>query len=245
MKKIIFLIMTVLVFTSCLTKVNVDNKGDLNLSIKWPESSDSKSASKIIKTGTTDIVITITNSLNQNEFYTKIVKHNSDIDSTHNVEFNDLSIGNWNLEILCKDSSGASISQYKDIIAITSDNSTLVTTNLGAPQKILEPYENIASGGYIYLGVVYPGSTDLEIISASDSAILTIYISKSENFDNIIYSNEYPSQVNKNSTAFWSINYPGNGLENNTKYYWKVMEQGSGGALQINTTSKTFSFTTD
>lgn len=48
MKKIIFLIMTMLVFTSCLTKVNVDNKGDLNLSIKWPESSDSKSASKII-----------------------------------------------------------------------------------------------------------------------------------------------------------------------------------------------------
>ena len=36
MKKIIFLIMTMLVFTSCLTKVNVDNKGDLNLSIKLP-----------------------------------------------------------------------------------------------------------------------------------------------------------------------------------------------------------------
>ena len=55
MKKIIFLMMTMLVFTSCLTKVNVDNKGDLNLSIKWPESSDSKSASKALLPNTDKI----------------------------------------------------------------------------------------------------------------------------------------------------------------------------------------------
>ena len=57
MKKIIFLIMTMLVFTSCLTKVNVDNKGDLNLSIKWPESLDSKNASKVLLSGTDKVEI--------------------------------------------------------------------------------------------------------------------------------------------------------------------------------------------
>lgn len=136
MKKIIFLIMTMLVFTSCLTKVNVDNKGDLNLSIKWPESSDSKSASKALLPNTDKILITIYTEAGGN-----FVEYSQEITgisagNTYSAEFKDLTVGNWWINIECKDATGAFISSYSDSVNITNDAPTYMTHIFGSPNKI-------------------------------------------------------------------------------------------------------------
>ena len=135
MKKIIFLIMTMLVFTSCLTKVNVDNKGSLNLSIKAPESI-TKNLNKTILANTDKILITIYTEAGGN-----FVEYSQEITgisagNTYSAEFKDLTVGNWGVNIECKDVTGTSISSYSDSVNITSNAPAYITHIFGSPNKI-------------------------------------------------------------------------------------------------------------
>lgn len=74
-----------------LTKVNVDNKGDLNLSIKWPESSDSKSISKALLSGTDKVEIYLFHPATHTSINRTLLTHTDG--QIHNEEFKDLPEG--------------------------------------------------------------------------------------------------------------------------------------------------------
>ncbi len=143
MKKIIFLIMTMLVFTSCLTKVNVDNKGDLNLSIKWPESSDSKSVSKALLSGTDKVEIYLFHPAT----HTSINRTLTHADGqTHNEEFKDLPEGVWDINI--NTYTGSTLNaNYFDFITISNDKPTYVTHKFGSPLPVTRVLDGIINFG--------------------------------------------------------------------------------------------------
>lgn len=252
MKKIIFLIMTMLVFTSCLTKVNVDNKGDLNLSIKWPESSDSKSVSKALLSGTDKVEIYL--NYNGDQHMEPIIRIIENVSSgnTYSVEFADLLVGEWTISVNTYSGSTQNGS-YSDTITISNDNPTYVTHKFGSPQKITSLYYDL-SASYINDGAENVTAGVLAVYSTSSSYMnepsydqmnIELVISKYSDFRNNIYEITYPigstqMPVSPGTLVEFFIGDSPYILESNTKYYWKILETNS----IATTESKVFSFTT-
>lgn len=253
MKKIIFLIMTMLVFTSCLTKVNVDNKGDLNLSIKWPESSDSKSASKALLPNTDKILITIYTEAGGN-----FVEYSQEITgisagNTYSAEFKDLTVGNWWINIECKDATGAFISSYSDSVNITNDAPTYMTHIFGSPNKIysVSSSSSIPDGG---VGTI-SGQTSLAVdVSQTDNTnstayaldTATFYVSEQSDFSTLVSGTPFVRDISgitsmgtASATVIASVSPPDITVQSGKTYYWKVKIKNSIGATE----SSVFSFT--
>lgn len=268
MKKIIFLMMTMLVFTSCLTKVNVDNKGDLNLSIKWPESSDSKSVSKALLSGTDKVEIYLFHPAT----HTSINRTLTHADGqTHNEEFKDLPEGVWDINI--NTYTGSTLNaNYSDFITISNDNPTYVTHKFGSPNGVsyplngyYSPYDYIGDGGIIsfaspyYIGIenkgcTYSVSSSYDLITGNtnyDTITARFIVSKDSKFEkdfvqfetigaNPTFENYYEITGQPYGAYIGAPVSLDVNLSPNTKYYWKVILTNSIGS----TTSTTFSFTT-
>lgn len=249
MKKIIFLIMITLVFTSCLSKVNVDNKGDLNVSIKLPDTTN-KSISKMIPTGTDKIDIYLYN----NETSTAINRTISHTDGqVHQLEFVDMQTGNWILDVTLY-SGTSQIGGYYDSITISSEAPTLISHTFGSPSAVNSPYDDTVGAtsnlyfgdGEIGLSSGYLAVNDLgNSLNTTELNTAVFYVSTKEDFSSNVLSS---SPINSSGQGFpisifvstTTIDGLPEMLTPNTKYYWKVILTNSVGA----TTSKIFSFTT-
>ncbi len=251
MKKIIFLIMTMLVFTSCLTKVNVDNRGDLNLSIKWPESSDSKSVSKALLSGTDKVEIYLFHPATHTSINRTLTHTDGQI---HNEEFKDLPGGTWDLHIDTYSGSTPN-GNYFDFISISNDNPTYVTHKFGSPNAITSVYDDsIGASGNLYFGdgeiglasgdlAIYDSGNSLNNSSELNTAIF--YVSTKEDFSsNVLSSSPINSLGQGYLISIFVSTTTADGLPEmlvpNTKYYWKIVLTNSIGSA----TSKIFSFTT-
>ncbi len=250
MKKIIFLIMTMLVFTSCLTKVNVDNKGDLNLSIKWPESLDSKSVSKALLSGTDKVEIYLFHPATHTSINRTLTHTDGQV---HNEEFKDLPEGVWDLHIDTY-SGSTSNGNYFDFITISNDNPTYVTHNFGSPNAVNYVFDDQVGTSNLYFGdgetglnsgylAIYDSGSSLNNITELNTAIF--YVSTKEDFSsNVLSSNPVNPLVQGDLISIFVSTTTIDGLSEmltpSTKYYWKVVLTNSIGS----TTSKTFSFTT-
>lgn len=248
MKKIIFLIMTMLVFTSCLTKVNVDNKGDLNLSIKWPESSDSKSASKALLPNTDKIRIMVFNDLGTQY----IEEINGVSGSSYSVEFKDLAEGEWMVDIMCEDSTATVISSYYESITITNEKTTYITHIFGSPNKIYSVSSlSILDGGVATVGS--PASIGVDVSQtdntnstayALDTA--TFYVSEQSDFSTLVSGTPFVRDISgitsmgtASATVIASVSAPDITVQSGKTYYWKVKIKNSIGSTE----SSVFSFT--
>jgi len=250
MKKIIFLIMTMLVFTSCLTKVNVDNKGDLNLSIKLPATTN-KSISKTIPVGTDKIEIYLHNTETSAEI-SRTISHSDG--QVHQLEFTDMQTGNWILDVALY-SGTSQLGGYYDNITISSETPTVVSHSFGSPNAISYVYDDsVGASANLYFGdgetglnsgylAVYDSGSSLNNISELNTAVF--YVSTKEDFSTNVLSSSpinssgqgYPISIFVSTTTIDGLSEM---LTPNTKYYWKVILTNSIGS----TTSKTFSFTT-
>ena len=253
MKKNIILIIVLVLLTSCLTKIDLEKKGSLNLTIKWPKaSSEVKAVNRAIKVGTTTIVVTIHQKGKPETTQTRTITHSNE--AYHNVEFTGLIEGKWHLVIVGKDSSDMVISEYEDTIEVLEDAPTIVQTSIGGLKKIFEPYIDTAypeqyiadgatnvNGGY--LSVQYQGNVDNYI--NPDEAYVTFFLS-----DDIEFTSAsafvYPSVVNKGNEAlkFVSTTSSPGALSKNTKYYWKALVLSDSSGTEQMVESSVFSFTT-
>ena len=241
--------MTMLVFTSCLTKVNVDNKGDLNLSIKLPTTTD-KSISKTIPVGTDKIEISLHNTETSSQINRTISHSDGQI---HQLEFTDMQTGNWILDVTLY--SGTSpLGGYYDNITISSETPTVVSHSFGSPNAINFVYDDPIGASNLYFGdgetglslgnlAVYDSGSSLNNITELNTAIF--YVSTKEGFSsNVLSSSPINSSGQGNLISIFVSTTTTDGLPEmlvpNTKYYWKIVLTNSIGS----TTSKTFSFTT-
>lgn len=233
-KNIVLIILSIIVsilLTSCLTKIDLEKKGSLNLTIKWPKVSvENKSINKAIKAGTTTIIVTIHQQGKSETTQTRTITHSNEI--YHSVEFTNLVEGKWHLSIVGKDSSGTEISSYGDLLDITADAPTIVQTMFGAPNKIMLPSsmygiqnEGIMDYQYGQLAVDNPGNSYNDS-SITNSAIFFV----SENMDFSTNVSGSPFEVNPMQSYPQTPTMVNIGIsdaniiiENNKTYYWKVM----------------------
>ena len=240
MKKIIFLLLTIISIISCFSRIDIEKKGSVSLNIQWPNSNISSTyINKTIKANTTKIIVYIGNST-FNENYEKVIVHNGE--ESHSVEFNNLLEGEWDLAVYCYDSSDNLIAQYFDIIEVSSNNSTFIETNFGSPNKIWSPNsysiqnEAETSGGSI--SVSNPGDT---YNSYTSDYSITFYISDKIDFSSNVKS--YTSTIGYTyPTASATVGYTDSNfiILSNKTYYWKVIVTNSYGSRE----SKVFSFKT-
>ena len=252
----ISLVISVLL-TSCLTKIDLEKKGSLNLTIKWPKlSTETQANSRAIKVGTTTIVVTIHQQGKPETTQTRTITHSNE--AYHSVEFTDLTEGKWHLSIVGKDISGETISEYVELIDITEDAPTIVQTKFGAPKKIEYVNPN-SSPSIIQDGAVM--TTEFGELSAfyqgntyNDNTIplteVRIQVSEDSDFETEINNSPYIISDSMSLGYIEDLMSPisiGVGfidsyfnLEPSTKYYWRIIVTNEYGS----TTSKVFSFTT-
>lgn len=248
MKKIFLFLLTILTFTSCLTRVDLNNTGSLSLNISWPEVA-SNNISKAIKIGTTQIKVNLYNSAT-NETIEKILVHTDS--EKHILLIDNLSIGTWDLHITCYDSLGNETGSYFDLATISADTPYVVVHSFGSPNKISYA---ISDSGYIEDGGVLTGYGYLGVYDAGNSyndssVFLTnaiLQVSEDKNFTTTVgIPHEFYLSVPQQGmllsvscgigvTADANIR-----LEPNKIYYWRVISVNVYGA----TISKTFSFKT-
>lgn len=247
MKKIIFLIITMLVFTSCLTKVNVDNKGDLNVNIKWP-SSDSKSISKALLPNTEKIRIVVFNDLG-----TQYIEEVDGVSgNSYSVEFENLTEGEWMVDIMCEDSTATVISSYNESVTITSETPSYITYTFGSPNKIYSvSYLSILDGGVATIGS--PSSIAVDVSQTSNSNSIayalntaTFYMSETNDFSTLVSGTPFVRDISNitsvgtaSATIIASVSAPDITVQVGKKYYWKVKIKNSIGSTE----SSVFSFT--
>jgi len=252
MKKIFFLIIIVLLFSSCLTKVNLERTGSLILALKVSESDlEATSISRSINSSTSTIDVVIHQKGKPETSQTITITHNNE-NLKHEVSFSDLIEGQWHLLVTFKDSSGQTINSYEDYFEIAVNTPTIIQTAAGGLKKITEVYEDIAyQGMYIsdgatnvlsgQIGVVYLGNVYSNI--SPDEAMITFLIADNPSFINPI-TYLYPYSVYKGNIATNSGIYVNDGFSPNTKYYWKVIVVSDSTGTEQVRESNIFTFTT-
>lgn len=252
MKKISLILAIILLLTSCFTRVNIEKKGSINLAINWPKTEISSNINKNIKSETTKITVKIY-PLGTPALYQEETIYHTD-ESSHSVEFKNLAEGKWFVSIMCYDttvSDIAPISFYGDIIEVTANEATEVSTNFGSPRKVLEPSQYSVSDGAIgvescWLAIDNLGSTHINDTTNS-SVYVTFYLSTDVAFTSpVAISYPYSSvpqlvlEGNEAGVGTFGLIDSTFLLEPNTTYYWEAVLTNAVGS----TTSSTFTFTT-
>lgn len=226
MKKKYFLLIFTMILTACFSKIDLQEKGSLSLSIKFPEAANNSNIQKTIKVGTETIIVSIQQSGYPETLQEKTIVYSSS-NPYHIAEFKDLAIGNWSIKILCKDNTSSIISSYYDTVFVNADAPTIIHTMFGAPNKIYSPYyDGIQNGavltGQSYLKVVNPGNSYMDI-GITNSAIF--FVSDKSDFSTNITGSPYnygDMLPYENSVSIGPINSDII-IENNKNYYWRVM----------------------
>lgn len=249
---VILSIIVSILLTSCLTKVDLQKKGSLNLTIKWTKVSvENKSINKAIKAGTDNIIVTITKYGNPEITQSRTINHSNE--SYHSVEFTNLVEGKWILKVSFRTGT-SEISAYEDTFDVLSDAPTIVQTSIGGLKKIINTYvptnypemyiidgaENVEWG---YLAVKYEGNVYSDI--SPDEATVVFLLSDNREFSSFVTYPAY-SIVPKGNPAetYINISSSGSGLNKSTKYYWKALVLSDSSGVEQMVESSVFSFTT-
>lgn len=242
MKKIIFVTLLTLFFTACLTRVDLENKGDLAISIAWPESTATNTISKTIKSGTASIKIQLSK---ENETtITEIINHS--YGETHTYEHKNMTVGDWTLVVSCFDGangSGSSTGQITKTVTISANSPTRISTNFGSPIKNLTPYSTSIQDGAQTNG----GSLIIENLGNSynestlDSSV-KFYLSDNMNFTSNVKTYDVGTMTNSQTTVAATVGYNFSAFTvvPNKTYYWKVILTNTYGSAESNI----FKFTT-
>lgn len=174
MKKILSLMILIIIFTSCMAKIDLEkDTGSLSINI-GANTSQKSNISRAITSDTTKIYINLFQPSTHTEITREIAYTQG---QSYNLTIDNLTEGVWDLHISTYNEISASIQTgtYFDMIEIYKDKDTFVSHKFGSPKKVLyAEYGNtqwpamdyqfvgdgdIMTGMYGYIGFLNQGST--------------------------------------------------------------------------------------
>lgn len=260
MKKIYLIFISFMFLLSCMTKVDLEQKGRINLLVQWPNTnsvitSESSSISRAIKEGTTSITVKIHPKGNPSGFQEKIITNTGA--NKYSVNFDNLTEGMWHILITAKDDTGNILTEYEDFVEVNSNKDSTVKTDFKGLRNLFI-YEDMGSGYYINdgtlnveygsLGIMFKGFQDLsinELILSNPNPNNTFEFRLSKYSDFREY-NHYSQQLDYVRDYFLSVGILDslNPLEQDTKYFWKAIATIEYNGSSYTKESPVYSFTT-
>lgn len=239
MKKILSLIILLIALTSCLAKVDLEQKGNITFDLN-------KSIARSINSSTTAIDIIIHEKGKPETAQAKSIVHTPG--AKHQVEFKDLVEGDWHILITFREGQ-YTLGIYEDIINVSSSSKTVVDTKEQKLRKVTSPYTSsdyfIANGQINAIpdaiAIEYLGHTYWDYQS-QDNANIVFELSQNENFSSKQDISAINSIIIKYDTveSIGLINY----VQPETKYYWRAKITSSYSGASLTSYSDTFNFTT-
>lgn len=243
MKKILSLIILLIALTSCLAKVDLEQKGNITFDL-------SKSIARSINSSTTAIDIIIHEKGKPETAQAKSIVHTPG--AKHQVEFKDLVEGDWHILITFREGQ-YTLGIYEDIINVSSSSKTVVDTKEQKLRKVTEAYTD-QYGTYIADGatnvmtgnvaIVYLGHTYYDTMTYYQPATIIFELSDTLDFSTIITSSETSASMTGTYVYSAFNSSVGDGFEANKKYYWRAKITSSYSGTELTSYSNTFSFTT-
>lgn len=261
MKKIYLIFISFMFLLSCMTKVDLEQKGRINLLVQWPNTnsvitSESSSISRAIKEGTTSITVKIHPKGNPSGFQEKIITNTGA--NKYSVNFDNLTEGMWHILITAKDNTGNILTEYEDFVEVNSSKDSTVKTDFSGLSNLFI-YEDLIYNSYVRDGTTGIISTSLainfkgfndktinELLFQSPLLNSNIKFLWSTYSDFSIITGEYSYPVSYATMAMVNVGIIDSiyVLNSNTKYYWKAIATIEYNGSSYTKESPVYSFTT-